>query len=46
MGLLALFIAFSPSAPAEAQEGWRSGWFGDIRIGGGMVAGRPSGLDV
>jgi hypothetical protein len=46
MGLFALLLAFSTAAPAQAQGSWKSGWFGDIRIGGGMVSGRPSGLDV
>jgi hypothetical protein len=46
MGLFALILTLFPPPPAQAQESWRSGWFGDIRIGGGMVSGRPSGLDV
>jgi hypothetical protein len=42
---MVLIVLSSPLA-AQASGSWRSGWFGDIRLGGGVVGAEPSGLDV
>ncbi len=46
LGICALFIALCCPPAAQAGGTWRSGWFGDIRLGGGMIDANPSGLAV
>ncbi len=46
LGIWSLFIPFSTLATAHAGDAGRSGLFGDIRLGGGIVSVRPSGLEV
>lgn len=46
LGICALFISLCSPLTAQAEGAWRSGWFGDIHVGGGVVDSRPSGLEV
>jgi hypothetical protein len=46
LGICMVFIILCVPLAAQASGTWRSGWFGDIRIGGGVVGAEPSGLDV
>ena len=46
MGICALFVALCCPPAAQAGGTWRSGWFGDIQLGGGWVGSNPSGLEV
>lgn len=46
LGIFVLFIALCSPLTAQAGGAWRSGWFGDIQVGGGVVDSQPSGLDV
>lgn len=44
--IFAFFIVLCFPLPAQASGFWQSGWFGDIRLGGGVIGAEPSGLDV
>lgn len=45
-GILSLFMILSMYGAVQAGDAWKDGWFGDLRIGGGVVSARPSGLEV
>lgn len=46
IGICSLFITFVAKASAQSEVVEKSGFFGDIRVGGGVVSSHPSGLEV
>jgi len=46
LGICCLVVSLSSPVWAESAGAGRNGWFGDLRLGGAVVSGRPSGLEV
>ena len=46
LGICSLYITLLLPLQAHAESGMENGWFGNFRVGGGLISSRPSGLDV